>query len=91
MIKKEVKILNELGLHARPSTEISKISRSYDVSTKITITNPLNGVVADARSILSLLSLGADKSQTVVLSVDGKDEERAFTEIAAVIENFTVD
>lgn len=91
MIKREVRLCSDIGLHARPSAKISQVAKTYDESTKITITNPSNGSTADARSILSLLCLAVDGKKEVILSVDGKDEERAFTEIADIIENFTVD
>jgi phosphotransferase system HPr (HPr) family protein len=91
MIKREVKLRSEIGLHARPSAQISRVAKTFDASTKITITNPLSGSSADARSLLSLLCLAVDGHQTVILSVEGKDEERAFLEIADVIENYSVD
>lgn len=90
MISKEMKVKSDIGLHARPSVRISEIARSYE-STKITLSNPETGMVADAKSILSILSLAVDGHKTVILSVNGDNEEKVFKDISEVIENFTVD
>jgi len=91
MISREVKLRSDIGLHARPSARISEMARSYEETTKITLSNPENGEVADARSILSLLSLAVEGHKTVVLTVTGDNEEKVFKDISEVIENFTVD
>lgn len=89
MIKGTFRLRSNIGLHARPSMKISQLARSYG-STEITIENPETGMKADAKSLLSLLSLGADAGKTLNLAVVGEEEEKAFKEISEVIENFTV-
>ena len=70
-----VEITNESGLHARPATAFA---------SKLTIA--ANGKTADAKSILTVLTLGATKGTSVVLTADGADEEDA---VAALSEFLT--
>jgi phosphotransferase system HPr (HPr) family protein len=90
MIKKVLTVKSDIGLHARPCVRICEIARSYEGSTSVSICNNATGVTADAKSILSILSLAVDSGQSVLLSVDGGDEEKVFQEVAEVIESDTV-
>ena len=60
-----VVITNESGLHARPATFASKL------------TIGVGGKVVGAKSILTVLTLGAVKGTSVVLTADGADEDAA--------------
>jgi phosphotransferase system HPr-like phosphotransfer protein len=90
MVKGTVRLRSEIGLHARPSLCICQRAKEYD-NTEITIENPENGMKADAKSILSLLSLAVDGGKTVSLVVRGPEEEKAYKEIADILENFMVE
>ena len=50
-----VEITNESGLHARPATAFTQLAAKY--ASKVTIA--ANGKTADAKSILTVLTLGA--------------------------------
>lgn len=89
MIKGELIVRNDVGLHARPSLRICEIARKYK-HTKITIKNPANGAEADARSILSLLTLAVGGGQPIMLYSDGENEKAAFDEVSKVLETFSV-
>ena len=68
-----VEITNESGLHARPATAFTQLAAKY--ASKVTIA--ANGKTADAKSILTVLTLGATKGTSVTLTADGADEDDA--------------
>lgn len=78
MTEKTVVITNESGLHARPATLFTQLAAKF--SSKITIT--AGEKKADAKSILTVLTLGATKGTEVVLAADGPDEAEAVEKLA---------
>jgi phosphocarrier protein HPr len=75
MIEKTVKIINPLGLHARAAAQLVRMAGKFKSQIKLVRTD--NGVMADAKSILSVLTLAASKGTELILSVDGADEIEA--------------
>lgn len=67
----KVRILNRLGLHARPAALIAQAAGRFDADISLT---PDGGQTADAKSILSLLMLGAPCGTELTLAVRGGDE-----------------
>ena len=59
MLEGKVKIVNPLGLHARAAAQLVRLAGGFKSSIKLRRTD--NGVVADAKSILSVLTLAAAK------------------------------
>ena len=78
MTEKVVVITNESGLHARPATLFTQLAARF--SSKITISS--GEKQADAKSILTVLTLGATKGSEVVLKADGPDEAEAVEKLA---------
>lgn len=74
-----VTITSESGLHARPATLFTQAAAKF--ASKITIAK--GEKKADAKSILTVLTLGAAKGAEVTLTADGPDEDAA---IAALTE-----
>lgn len=77
-----VVITNESGLHARPATAFTQMCAKF--ASKLTIA--AGDKKADAKSILTVLTLGATKGTSVVITADGADEEEA---LAAMSEFLT--
>jgi len=78
MIRKEIEVVNKLGLHARPATMLVKTASRF--SSKITIKKEELSV--DAKSIMGVLILAAQKGSILMLDVDGPDEEEASKAVA---------
>ena len=70
------------GLHARPSTTLSKIAKESDC--KITVINNY-GERANAHSIISILALGVQPGK-VTFEVDGKNEKLVMETITSFVE-----
>jgi phosphotransferase system HPr (HPr) family protein len=86
MQKTLLTIQNDVGLHARPAAEFVKLAANYQSS--ITIRNVNNNSAAvDAKSILSVLTLGVEKGHRIELTCDGQDEMQAILAIRELIES----
>ena len=73
-------VLNEKGLHARPSAEIVKCTSSF----KSRITFELGGLCANGKSILDILSLAAPCGSQIVVRVVGFDAEEAMNALREI-------
>jgi len=73
MIIKQVIILNEAGLHARPAASFVNIASKFTSSVYVEKgNNSYNG-----KSIVSLLSAGINSGDIINLIIEGEDEELA--------------
>ncbi len=78
----EVAVSNHLGLHARAAAKLVKTAGRF--SSTIMLVKKDGSATANAKSILSVLSLAASRGMALVLKVEGNDEEKAFAEISAL-------
>jgi phosphocarrier protein len=83
MPEREVKIINKLGIHARPAAEIVKTAGKF----KCNITIVRDDLEVNAKSIMGVMMLAAEFGSTVVLRATGDDAEAAIDALAAVIAN----
>lgn len=65
------KVKNRLGLHIRPATVIVKMLQGFRSSVYFT----LRGQTVNAKSIMSLLVLSAQKNAKISIAVEGEDAE----------------
>ncbi|HDM90401.1 MAG: HPr family phosphocarrier protein [Candidatus Hydrothermota bacterium] len=82
MIEKKVKIVNTLGLHARPASLFAKTAEKF-ISD---ITVEKDGMEVDGKSILGLMMLVADKNSTLTIRASGPDEKEAVEALAKLVE-----
>lgn len=66
-------VKNDRGLHTRPSTEIVKCATSF--KSEITLTYKKTNV--NARSILGILMLAAEKGSRIKITASGVDAQEA--------------
>ena len=85
MLESKVKVINQLGLHARAAAQL--VRRASNFKSRITLKRTDNAVVADAKSILSVLTLAASKRTQLELEVDGEDEQEALQAIEEIFAN----
>ncbi|HUF05090.1 MAG TPA: HPr family phosphocarrier protein [Aridibacter sp.] len=84
MIKGQVKVVNRLGLHARAAALVVK--RAADFESSVMLIREDKSVYADAKSILSVLSLAASNGLELAIEVEGPDEESAFAAMSKLFE-----
>ncbi len=77
MIKKELRIENRLGLHARAAAQIVKSASAF--ASKITLIK--DDLEVDGKSIMGIMMLAAAKGSSVLLQVEGADEKEALAEL----------
>ncbi len=81
MITREVKIINSVGLHARPATFFIQKAQSY----KSSIWVEKDDRRINAKSLLGILALGISKGMSINLIADGPDETEALDGLAELI------
>ena len=83
MQQQTVTIINKLGLHARAATLFSSMAGRFSSSIKV----GLKGKRVDAKSVMSLMLLAANKGTEIELTVEGDDETEAITAMVDLINN----
>ena len=83
MIRRDLPIVNKLGLHARAASHLVKTA--CDFKSRITVDK--SGASANAKSIMGLMLLAAVKGHTVTVTADGEDEAAALAAVEALIRN----
>ncbi len=78
-----VQVLTESGLHARPAGILVKVASQFKSKVEL----EKNGVKKNAKSIMSLLSLGALHGDHLNLIIEGEDAEAAEMEIKKLFQN----
>lgn len=83
MVKKDVVVMNEEGLHARPCRMIVDLAATFKANIKFV----KEGYEVNAKSILGVLSLAARKGSVVTIIAEGVDEKEAVESIAKLFES----
>ena len=84
MIKKKMKIINKLGLHARASSKLTQLACSF--TSKIFLIKDENKV--NAKSIMEVLMLAAGKNTIIFVEAEGVDEKEAISSIQRLLLNY---
>ncbi len=77
----------EAGIHARPAGLLVKKAASF--KSNIKILHEQRGSEADLKRLMAVMALGVKKEDSIVISVEGEDEEEAANALEAFLkENF---
>jgi phosphotransferase system HPr (HPr) family protein len=79
---KKLELKNKLGLHARAAALLVQTVNQFSSEVRVS----KDGIVADARSIMALLTLGAAKESKIQVEIKGKDAEEALRAIERLVE-----
>jgi len=82
MVEREIKVVNALGIHARPASKIVQTANTF--TSKITLMKDTTN--ADAKSILHVMMLGANFGSSIRIKASGNDEKQAVEAIALLFE-----
>ena len=85
MLEARITVINRLGLHARAAAQLVRLAGSF--KSTVMLLHPGRNVSANAKSILSVLTLAAAMGTELVVTVEGDDEESAMSEIASLFAN----
>jgi len=81
-IERTVILGNKAGLHARPAAIFVQTAQGFQ--SQITLSK--NDKIANGKSILSVLTLGAEQGDQIILKADGADAESALDKLALLLE-----
>jgi len=82
MIQRDLTIINRLGLHARATAKLVQMLSGF----RCQATLEARGREVNAKSIMGVMLLAAATGTTVVLRVNGEDEQAAADAVAALFE-----
>lgn len=82
MIERTVTIGSKSGLHARPAAVFVQNAKSFQSQIKLS----KNDKIVNGKSILSILALGAEQGDQIILQADGNDAEPAVSKLASLLE-----
>lgn len=83
MLKKEFMIINKLGLHARPASNLVKTASSFEADVHIS----KDDLRVNGKSIMGVLLLAASQGSTIQVETNGFDEEQALAALGELITN----
>ena len=83
MKTREITIINKLGLHARAAAKLVATASHFQSSVILEKT----GSQVNGKSIMGVMMLAAGKGSSIILTVDGEDEDAALTAICELIDN----
>ncbi|HLE50693.1 MAG TPA: HPr family phosphocarrier protein [Anaerolineales bacterium] len=82
----EVAVMHPAGLHARPAAEFVKLAASFPCNIKVRNLTADNKLV-NAKSILSVLTLGVQQGHRICIETSGEKEEEALRALMELIES----
>ncbi|MBV9243136.1 MAG: HPr family phosphocarrier protein [Acidobacteria bacterium] len=85
MPERRLTLTNDLGLHARAAAQVVQCAARF--KSQIIIRREDRNADADARSILDILYLAADKGKEVLIVAEGEDADQALVEIESLFTN----
>ena len=77
MVRKDFVIKNEVGLHARPASELCALCKKFESSIMINSTKK----TFNPKSVISILTAEIKKGSKITVEVVGADEEHAMSEL----------
>ena len=80
-IERQVEIVNQLGFHARPAAEVVRLAASFRCDLWL----EKDGVEVNAKSIMGVLMLAAEKGSQLMIRAKGDDADDALTALGDLI------
>ena len=80
-IERQVEIVNPLGFHARPAAEFVRLATSFRCDLWL----EKDGVEVNAKSIMGVLMLAAEKGSQLMIRAKGDDADDALTALGDLI------
>lgn len=81
MIRATLTIQNKLGLHTRAAAKLVDLAKKFQSQIELMFRDR----VVDAKSIMSVITLGAQKNNTLEVVIDGEDESDALNALNKLI------
>ena len=82
MPEQSVKIVNRMGLHARPASEFVKLAGRYAADVYVA----KDGVEVNGKSIMGVLMLAAERGSEITIRTDGDDAKDALEALSDLVD-----
>lgn len=83
MIKNTLTIQNQRGIHTRAAAKLVDMAKKFESQIELTYRER----TVDCKSIMGIITLGAQKDQTIDIAADGPDEKQAVAAIEELFNN----
>lgn len=77
----DIKIVNELGLHARAAANFVKIANNFNSEVKV----EKDGISANGKSIMGIMMLAAPKGSVITVTAEGEDSKELMEALKELI------
>jgi phosphotransferase system HPr (HPr) family protein len=84
-VERLLEVKNKYGLHARASTRLAQVAQKF--RSNICLSRTDGNPEVDGKSILGILTLGAERGMAVRVRVSGDDAADALKAISDLFEN----
>jgi len=83
MTEKKVKVINRLGMHARPSAMF--VTHSSRFESVIFVEKVGQGARINGKSIMGVMMLAAEQGSQLLIIANGEDEEKAVDHLVELV------
>lgn len=84
MHSKQVKLINETGLHARPAAEFSRVASEFMADVFVEKVDGKSSPV-NAKLVVNIVALHIEKGMEIKISAEGLDEMQAVETLVALV------
>lgn len=83
MIRQEITIQNKLGLHTRAAAKLVDLAKKFESRIELAHRDR----IVDCKSIMGVITLGAQKDNVIGIMINGEDEQQALEAISTLVNN----
>ncbi len=87
MVTFQIVVKHKVGLHARPAAQFVETASKFKKTTIRARKIATNGPWMNAKSILSVLSLGVEMNDEIELQIEGEEEQAAADAMRSLVES----
>jgi len=81
VIERDAKIVNPLGMHARPAAEFVKLASRFKSAVEVR----KDDLAVNGKSIMGVMMLAAECGSSLTIKTDGEDAESAMDALLALV------
>ena len=87
MYSEKTKIINQLGLHARPASNLTLKAKEFSSAIVIKNLSSPETQAINAKTVMKIMAASIKMGSTIEISADGEDEQQAVKELVKLIES----
>lgn len=84
MVRKDIEIINRLGLHARAAAKFVTCASQFDSTVQV----ERDGRRVNGKSIMGVMMLAAARGTTITIEAQGDDETEVLAALEALIQDY---